>query len=107
MDESKVRRIARALRSDGCTGVPDFTITDCCYEHDIYYRTHRRVGSEKSISRWRADWRLMRCIQRRGTWPEAIFVAPAYWIGVRLFAWWTLYSREPRTPQGPGEQQSP
>lgn len=31
---AKVRARAKALGTDGCTGVADWYI-DCCYEHDI------------------------------------------------------------------------
>jgi len=33
-----LRARAKALGSDGCTGVPDWYL-DCCLEHDVHCRT--------------------------------------------------------------------
>lgn len=60
----KVRQAAAKLHSDGCTASPDLWIKDCCYEHDIAYRTGKDVDGVP-ISRLRADWRLLRCIQSK------------------------------------------
>ena|SRR3990167_981891 len=35
-----VYTVAKILKSDGCTGVPDY-LKWTCLEHDIHYRTHK------------------------------------------------------------------
>ncbi len=60
--------------SDGCTGVPDFDIRDCCEAHDFAYRNGTK-------SRAQADRDLRRCIASHG-W---LLLPWIYWLGVRLF----------------------
>jgi len=65
----RVRIRARELRSDGCTGVPNF-YKDCCLEHDIAYRTGRDIDG-RPVTREEADKQLRDCIQARslfGKW---------------------------------------
>ena len=38
----QVQAYAECLKSDGCTGVPDF-YEDACFEHDIHFRTHLTI----------------------------------------------------------------
>lgn len=51
-----VRAKAIELKSDGCTGVPDFHV-DGCYEHDIAYRTGKDIYGNP-ITRAEADRRF-------------------------------------------------
>lgn len=75
---------ATELKSDGCTGVADF-YKECCYLHDIYYRTHLDLNGDP-ITKAEADKALrdcIRCKSRFGFWnPMAIW----RWIGVKMFA---------------------
>ena len=72
---ARVRRAAKALDSDGCTGVPDIHL-DCCYEHDIAYSTGCDVNLEP-LTRRQADADFRRCLQARS------------WLGVfSPMAWW-------------------
>jgi len=80
----RVRALARALRSDGCTGVVDL-YPDCCYEHDVHYRTHRDLGGAP-ITRAEADARFRRCIQARSPLGRLSPVAFWWWLAVRLLA---------------------
>lgn len=71
---------AKALGSDGCTGVSQL-FSPCCQLHDILYRAHVKTPAERK----RADRAFLKCMQahsRFGRW------APLAWIrygGVRLF----------------------
>ena len=78
-----IRRKARALKSDGCTGVPDFYL-DCCLEHDIHYRTGKTLGG-KPLTRAQADARLRRCIQSRSVFGWFSPMSWWRWAAVRLF----------------------
>lgn len=57
----RVRAIAKALESDGCSCVPDFYL-DACLEHDIHYRTHKTVYGDP-ITKEQADQLLKKRIQ--------------------------------------------
>ena len=80
----KVAHKAIDLESDGCTGVPDFYI-ECCYEHDIHYRTHKTLEGQ-DITRAEADKQLRECIQSKSK--LGIFNPMSWWrwLGVRLGA---------------------
>lgn len=60
-----VRRIALAIGSDGCTKSLDLYV-ECCYEHDIHWRTGVRHGGQP-ITRMEANAEFRRCIQSRST----------------------------------------
>ena len=78
-----VRQQAKGLKSDGCSGVPDFH-RDGCLEHDIAYRTGRDpLGHE--ISRAEADKRLRWYIQIHSRLGGASPMAWWRWAGVRVF----------------------
>jgi len=79
-----VREEALALKSDGCTGVPDKLYEDCCYEHDIHYRTGRTIFDEP-VTRAQADTRLRECIQIRSKLGKLDPMSWWRWAGVRLF----------------------
>jgi len=57
-----VRIKALALKSDGCSGVPDFYLMSC-WEHDIAYRTGIGYIDNQQISRKEADTRMKWHIQ--------------------------------------------
>lgn len=40
-----LRARAKALGSDGCTGVPDWYL-DCCLEHDVHWRTGQDIHGQ-------------------------------------------------------------
>jgi hypothetical protein len=86
---ARVRRRAKELKSDGCSGVPDFHL-DCCLEHDIAYRTGHTVDGEP-LTRAEADARLRRCIQKDSSLGVLDPMSWWRWAGVRLFgasSWW-------------------
>ena len=58
----QIEVVAKELRSDGCTGVPDFHIR-ACLEHDVHYRTHQTIFGSP-ITKAEADWILKRRIQQ-------------------------------------------
>jgi len=67
-----------------CTNSPNGDFNHCCQEHDAYY-------ADGSLSRWDADKKFFFCILNANdrsfinqAW-HTIFVAPVYWLGVRLF----------------------
>lgn len=78
-----VRKEAKELLADGCSGVPDFHL-DCCLEHDIAYRTKKTVLGEP-ISRRQADAQFRRCIQRRSKFGKISPMSWWRWAGVRIF----------------------
>lgn len=79
----RVRSIAAALGSDGCSGVPDFHL-DACLEHDIHYRTGKTIYGTP-LTRAQADARFRRCIQQRSIFGRFSPMAWWRWAGVRLF----------------------
>lgn len=78
-----IRRQAAALGSDGCTGVSDL-YRDCCYAHDIAYRTGRNHHGDP-VTRAEADTAFRLCIQGESLFGKESLVAWARWAGVRLF----------------------
>ena len=88
--EADSKLVKNYVKSDGCTGVPDFFV-EACREHDFYYRTHHDFEG-KLITRSEADKRFRLRIQSlskvRST-PIRIagfFISWWRWLGVRLFA---------------------
>lgn len=79
---------AKSLASDGCTGIPDLGLTDCCEQHDADYTP------ESCISRLKADHNLMCCVWKKAKTTKeqdkkALYyvLSPILFIGVRLFGW--------------------
>lgn len=60
----RVKDAAKRLHGDGCSASPDLWFRICCDEHDVIYRTGKDADG-KPVSRAGADWRLLRCIQRK------------------------------------------
>lgn len=76
------------IRSDGCTGVPDYFVT-ACREHDFYYRTHhafcgRLINRAEADKRFRK--RIMSLARQRGglTYLAGIWISWWRWAGVRI-----------------------
>lgn len=86
-----VRQEAKRMKSDGCTGVADAHV-DCCYEHDLAYRTGKdprsafRNGWQDApiLPRSEADARLRRCIQDESPFGVLSPMSWVRWAGVRL-----------------------
>lgn len=79
-----VRKRAFELGTDGCTGVVDIYV-DCCYEHDIHWRTGRTLDGDP-ISAKEMNARFRWCIQSRsrfGRWSPMSWVR---WMGVTVNA---------------------
>lgn len=47
----KIRLAARAINSDGCTGVPDFYLI-VCLRHDVHYSTGKTIGGDPITRDW-------------------------------------------------------
>lgn len=101
----RVRKRAKTLGSDGCTGVKDYYL-DACLEHDGHYTTHEWVGyltwedaGEKEpltysipprpISRGEADTRFRQVIQTMSRFGR--FSPMSWWryAGVRIGGRWS------------------
>lgn len=84
----KVKSLSRALQGDGCTCAPDFFYRECCDEHDIHYRTGKRVNGDP-ITRLQADNALFRCMRRRGKLPVIgkLLIPAVFWLFVRALGW--------------------
>lgn len=86
LTETYLRKLDRAIQSDGCTDVLDFGERVCCVAHDLAYRYHIDPWGQP-ISRRGADANLRRCIQahsRLGRWNPLSWTR---WLGVRGFGW--------------------
>lgn len=78
----RVRERARELGSDGCSKVPDINL-DCCYEHDIHWRTGMTLDGEP-ISVQDANNRFWRCNTERSVFGKGSPLAAWRWLGVSL-----------------------
>ncbi len=69
--------------SDGCTGVPDGEVRDCCEVHDLAYFKGGTFSERRT-----ADKRLYKCVKAKGGTRYAITALIMY-LGVRVFgtAW--------------------
>jgi len=90
----KVKLVAKALKSDGCTGVADIYLP-ACWEHDIHCRTGQTVFGKK-IKPSEEDWIFHERIQEMS--PLGVFSPMAWWryAGVRLGYLTGLVKRFPR-----------
>ena len=79
-----VRKAAKALKSDGCTGVKDFYV-DSCLEHDIHWRTGRTVFGVL-ITTAQANARFRRVIQSRSRFGRFSPLSWVRWAGVTVSA---------------------
>lgn len=78
----RVKREAQRLKSDGCSGVPDWYVI-ACFDHDIMYRTHRDVQQEV-VTRQQADQRLRWAIQHESPFGRLSPMSWWRWAAVRL-----------------------
>jgi len=78
----RVRQVAAALKSDGCTGVVDI-YKDACLEHDIHYRLGRTLGGYV-ITRADADRRFRLVMQSRSPFGRISPMSWWRWAGVRI-----------------------
>ena len=73
--QADIDKIDAFVKSDGCTGVPDFYRNDCVI-HDFWYRTHKNFDGSP-ITQDEADVGLRTLIQRHS------------WMGrFSPMAWW-------------------
>ena len=79
----QIRVRASKLKSDGCSGVPDFYL-DGCLEHDIHYRTHKWLDDEP-IFKSEADERFRRVIQARSPFGRISPMSWWRWFAVKTF----------------------
>ena len=79
---SGVHTLASTLKSDGCTGVPDW-FKWTCLEHDCHYRTHQSL-SGSPLSKEDADYilrvRIQQCDMSILKWP----ISWIRWFGVAV-----------------------
>lgn len=77
-----VRGRARELKSDGCTGVKDVYV-DCCYEHDIPYRTCADLEGNPTTKK-QDDARFRECYQEHSLFGKFSPMSYWRWFGVHL-----------------------
>ena len=84
LTDDDFKKIDKFVKSDGCSGVPDFYRNGCVI-HDFYYRTHRNLNGSQ-ITRRQADSVLRRYIMSKS--PFGHFSPMAWWRykGVRALA---------------------
>jgi len=85
----RVRKRARELGSDGCTG-GGALFRDCCLEHDIHERTHRTPDGHP-ITEYESDRRFLHCMQRRsfvGWWTP---IGWSRYAAVRIWRRWRAW----------------
>jgi hypothetical protein len=78
-----VRRAARRIGSDGCSGVSDCYVI-ACWDHDIAYRTGHDIF-DKPVTRELADLKLRWAIQHESALGRCSPMSWWRWAGVRLF----------------------
>ena len=83
-DWDRIRQLAAALKSDGCTVVTE-AFLDCCLLHDILYKTGIDPDTGQPVSRAEADRTFRDCMQSRSRLGR--FSPMSWWryLGVRLF----------------------
>lgn len=70
------------LRSDGCTGVPNWHVK-ACWEHDFYFRTHHDFNGH-FISFSKSNWRFLKRIQKLSWFGAFDIRSYVRWLGVTL-----------------------
>lgn len=78
--------LKKAIKGDGCSGVPDF-YGDCCTTHDLMYRYGITMWG-KPCKKRDADNYLRSCMQEASWLHRYSLIAKLYWRGVRLFGAW-------------------
>jgi len=82
LSKKDLDKIRWFIKSDGCTGVPDFYV-DECIKHDFYYRT-KHDFSGRLIRRKTADLNFRLGIQNKSKLGRFDLLAWIRWGGVRL-----------------------
>lgn len=78
----RVRNEAGRLGSDGCSMALG-TYVDCCYEHDIAYRTGATVDGV-CLTKEEADARFRSCIQSHSIFG---WYSPVAWVRFGILKW--------------------
>lgn len=81
----QVRRRARELKTDGCSGISQ-TFLAPCLEHDIHYRTRSTMNGDP-ISRRRADWLMLQATMSRSVVRCATPMGWMRYVGLRVAGW--------------------
>ena len=82
----RVKETARELGGDGCSGPTLQFHRACCDEHDIHYRTGRRLDGQP-ITRREADAAFRRCMQERSPMGALAPMSWWRWAAVRVMGW--------------------
>lgn len=80
----RVKKEALRLKSDGCTGVPDW-FRRACLEHDVHYRTHRRINGNISLCKEEADYIFKVRMQHLSWFGRFSPMAWWRWMAVKTF----------------------
>ncbi len=86
-DWERIRRIAKALNSDGCTMVSQYC-QDCCYLHDIHWKTGRDPDTGQPVSYAEANAIFRDCVREKSRLKRCSPVALIRYWGVSLFGRW-------------------
>jgi len=81
----EVRKRAKELKSDGCSRPATQLYQDCCYEHDVHYRTGKTLDN-KELTRKEADKIFMQCMRKRSLFGIFSPIALIRFLAVRLGA---------------------
>lgn len=81
----RVRAEAARLGTDGCSSITQ-VFQDCCFEHDIGYRTGADVDGNP-LNRGQVDAAFRRCMQSHSKVGKASPIAAVRWVAVRAFGW--------------------
>jgi hypothetical protein len=79
--------LKKAIKSDGCTKVPDAGTGPCCIGHDLRYK----FGIDeygKPCKKSCADAFLRKCIEKQSFLHRFSVLAKIYWLGVKEFGAW-------------------
>lgn len=83
-DWDRIHQMAEAMDSDGCTVVSQ-AFKDCCFLHDILYKTRRDPDTGEPVTYAQADAIFRDCIRSKSRFGRWSPVATIRYIGVRLF----------------------
>ena len=105
-----LKRVAQAIQSDGCSGVPDFHL-DCCVVHDLAYKFAINPWG-RPVTRAEADAAFRVCIQAHSKLGRFSPMSWWRWAGVRVGGWkaWEAHRAAQQVRSGgraPGPEQMP
>jgi hypothetical protein len=90
--------IKKAIKSDGCTKVPDAGTGPCCIGHDLRYKfgidEYGQLCNKKQ-----ADSYLRKCIEHQSVLKRWSLIARIYWLGVKEFGAWAYASDIDKRPE--------